>query len=124
MQKETKTEEQKFKTSDQLVNENKHLIDEWKEEHKTVKQLDAKSKYHGKVGFIIGKPTHPMLEAIQKYENDGKPHKVTELLQKSCIKAGPPNYVQLFKEDVDLKHSVMGAIGELLERLEVETKEL
>lgn len=118
MQKE---EQKKIKTAEELIKENQARIIEWKQEHKTVKSIVCKSKYHGKVAFIIGKPTAPMIEAIQKYEADNKPHLVTQLLQNSCIKAGP---VDLFPDDVDLKHAVMARVGELLEKLEVEEKEL
>lgn len=113
------TKEESKKVS--LVEKHKAEIAEWKDEHKTVKLITVKSKYNGKVEFIIAKPTNLMLDAIAKYHEDGKPHKVTEVLINSCIKAGPK---ELFSDDVDLKTAVLGRVGELLERLEVEEKEL
>lgn len=104
-----------------LVEKHKADIENWKQTHKTVKLIKVKSKYNGDVAFIIGKPTATMLDAFSKYESDGKPHKVTELLIGSCVKAGP---TELFSEDVDLKNAVLNRVSELLERLEVEEKEL
>lgn len=109
------------KTTDDLVKDNAPSIDEWKAKHRTVKVIVANSKYNGKQPYIIGKPTGIMLDAIAKYDNEGKTHKINELLINSCVLAGNKD---LFADDVDLKNAVLLKVTDLLERLEVEEKEL
>jgi hypothetical protein len=104
-----------------LVEENQSKIDGWKDKHKTVKVICVKSKINGEVPFIIGKPTAAILSAVRKYESDGKTEKSNETLKNSCILAGNKS---LFAEDVDLENAVMTKVADLLERLEVEEKEL
>lgn len=109
------------KTQDELVQENIAKIDGWKERHKTVKAVTLNSKYNGRVPYIIGKPTNSMIDAVSKYSADGKPNKIEELMINSCVLAGDKD---LLKEDVDLKTALLGQVSDLLEKLEVEAKEL
>lgn len=104
-----------------LQEENATSIPDWKAKHKTVKGITVKSKLNGNLPFIIGKPTAQMLDAIAKYDNEGKPHKVNEVLINSCVLAGRKD---LFNDDVDLKNAVLLKVTDMLERLEVEEKEL
>ena len=109
------------KTATELVAENQANISEWKEKHKQIKSITVVSKLNGKQPFIVGKPTNQVLDAVAKYEHEGKVHKINELLVGSCVLAGN---TKLFEEDVDLKNAVLNKVTDLLERLEVEEKEL
>ncbi|MBL7902948.1 MAG: hypothetical protein JNK73_13205 [Bacteroidia bacterium] len=120
MQEKDKTG-QKAKSIEDLVKENQAKLPDWKERHKTVKSILVMSKFNGPQPYIIGKPTAYMLDAIRKYEADGKPSKSQELLKNSCVLAGDTT---LFSQDVDLENAVMNKVADLLERLEVEEKEL
>ena len=106
---------------EKLVQDHAANITDWKEKHKTVKIITVKSKLHGEQCYIVGKPTGNMLDAIAKYDNEGKTHKINELLINSCVLAGNK---ELFTDDVDLKNAVLLKVTDLLERLEVEEKEL
>lgn len=110
------------KTQQQLLDENIANIDSWKEKHKRVKVITVKSKLLKRdVPFIIGKPTTQVLDAVAKYDHDGKTKKVEEVLIGSCVLAGE---VALFNEDLDVKNAVMEKVNELFDKLEVEEKEL
>lgn len=110
-----------MQTEKELIEANATNINDWKTKHKTVKVITVISKLNGKLPFIIGKPTAQVLDAIAKYDTEGKPHKVNEVLINSCVLAGDKH---LFNEDVDLKNAVLLRVTDMLERLEVEEKEL
>lgn len=101
--------------------DNKAKIEEWKADHKRVKAIVPHSRIYGKVPYIIAKPTASVMDAIAKYEHEGKMNKIEEVLINSCIKAGD---VSLLREDIDLKSAILNKLFDLFERLEVEEKEL
>jgi hypothetical protein len=97
-------------------------IPEWKDVNKRVKSIVVSSKLlKEKFAFIIAKPTPTVMDAIAKYEHDGKVHKIEEVLIGNCVKAGP---VETFTQDLDIKNAVLGKVMDLFERLEVTEKEL
>lgn len=92
------------------------MINIWKEEHKRVKEVKLKSVLSGVVSFIIAKPTRPQLDVIAKYTDDGKQDKVREVMERSCVKAGP---VDKLAGDIDLQNMVYEKITSMFDKPEV-----
>lgn len=95
-------------------------ISGFKKHHGVVKQITVKTA-SGQEQFIIGRPTRNQLDAVAKYSQDGKLNKVRELLQNSCVCAGN---IKALENDINLQNTVIDKITEMLEKLEVEEKEL
>lgn len=95
-------------------------IESWKKKHQTVKKITVTLKNKTEEEFIIGKPTRSVLDSISSYTNDNKPHKVREVLENSCVLAGNTDAF----EDPNVMNTVFGKVTEMLEKLQVEEKEL